>query len=49
MPYEHLYLAEDSDQYLMVYTPQPGSRAHDGLKLLPAGPCQRDHTAAERR
>ena len=41
MPYEHLYLAEDSDQYLMVYTPQPGSRAHDGLKLLPAGPCQR--------
>jgi hypothetical protein len=25
MPYENLYLAEDSDQYPMVYTPQPGT------------------------
>ena len=34
MPYEHLYMAEDSDQYLLVYTPQPGTPAHDSLKLL---------------
>jgi hypothetical protein len=34
MPYENLHLAEDSDQYLMVYTPQPGTPAHDSLKLL---------------
>jgi MmyB-like transcription regulator ligand binding domain/Helix-turn-helix domain len=34
MPYEHLYMPDDPDQYLMVYTPQPGTPAHDSLKLL---------------
>jgi MmyB-like transcription regulator ligand binding domain len=48
MPYEHLYLAEDSDQYLMVYTPPPGTPAHDSLKLLASwGDADVDRAAAE--
>jgi transcriptional regulator with XRE-family HTH domain len=48
MPYEHLYLADDSDQYLMVYTPQPGTPAHDSLKLLASwGYADVDRAAAE--
>jgi transcriptional regulator with XRE-family HTH domain len=48
MPYEHLYLADDSDQYLMVYTPQPGTPAHDSLKLLASwGDADVDRTAAD--
>jgi transcriptional regulator with XRE-family HTH domain len=34
MPYEHLASAGDDDQYLTVYTPEPGSPAHDSLRLL---------------
>lgn len=33
MPYENLSFS-GGDQYLMVYTPEPGSPAHDSLKLL---------------
>jgi hypothetical protein len=46
MPYEHLYLADESDQYFMVYTPQPGSPARDSLKLL-ASWGRADRTTAE--
>jgi hypothetical protein len=34
MPYEHLYLADDSDQYLLASAPQPGTPAHDSLNLV---------------
>lgn len=34
MPYENLNFPDNDDQYLMVYTPEVDSPAHDSLRLL---------------
>ncbi|GAA2435031.1 helix-turn-helix transcriptional regulator [Actinomadura vinacea] len=34
LPYENLYLAADPDLSVLVFNPEPGTPAHDSLKLL---------------
>jgi hypothetical protein len=41
MPYENLYLADDLDHWLTVYTIEPmGDKAATRAAMLPVGPGQ---------